>query len=557
MTTVIGSLVVELAIDARQLNEGTRQALENFKRTQEEAKKGGGQVEAEGKRVINYLDSLKRAALGVTGILLGGMGLKEFTGYLTNLDAATARVAKTMDVSVRELSAWQGAAEQTGGSAEGMTGTLQNLSSEVNKFVLTGQSGLLAVLTPLGIGLYNTNGQLKTSTELFLELADAVQGMDPARARAMLSMLGMDQSAINLAIQGRHAIEGYLDAAKAAGLTTAQSAEDAAEYQRQLALLNLTATNTGRTLLTTFAPALDIALVTLRHLADGNIWGAIGHGFAAPFKQFVAVIDDMNAKLYDAAALVADFFGNKDKAAEDRAKASEARQSAQSWRTGAEQSRQASLADQGLVGHLAAGQTAPLETLEATMGSRGDRNNNPGNIKMGPVARKFGAVSQDDQGHAIFPTWQAGNAAQAELLRRSYSGLTLAEIGQKYAEDPNWASGVAQYSGFSLSQVPDLSDPATMGRLQAAIRRQEGTHAPAGFPTGSLGMPIGAPAAATLQHSSMIDNSRGNTTHMVKVETGDIHVSAPNARTNGDIGEAIGASLQRQAALASWNTGLV
>ena len=46
--------------------------------------------------------------------------------------------------------------------------------------------------------------------------------------------------------------------------------------------------------------------------------------------------------------------------------------------------------------------------------SRGDRNNNPGNIKMGPVARQFGAVSQDDQGHAIFPTWERGNAAQAQ-----------------------------------------------------------------------------------------------------------------------------------------------
>lgn len=526
MTTVIDSLVVELALDARQLNEGTRQALENFKRTQEEAKKGGGQVEAEGKRVINYLDSLKRAALGVTGILLGGMGLKEFTGYLTNLDAATARVAKTMDVSVRELSAWQGAAEQTGGSAEGMTGTLQNLSSEVNKFVLTGQSGLLAVLTPLGIGLYNTNGQLKTSTELFLELADAVQGMDPARARAMLSMLGMDQSAINLSIQGRHAIEGYLDAARAAGTTTRESAEAAQEYQRDLALLDRSATGVGRTLFTIVAPALTATLNGFQRLFNAMRSGELG----TPAETTSVGRGARNIVKWIVGPKAAEQLFGPEGAADSAI---------------------------GPGGSLAAGQTASLENLEARMGSRGDRNNNPGNIKMGPVARKFGAVSQDDQGHAIFPTWQAGNAAQAELLRRSYSGLTLAEIGRKYAEDPNWASGVAQYSGFSLSQVPDLSDPATMGRLQAAIRRQEGTHAPAGFPAGSLGMPIGAPAAATLQHSSMIDNSRGNTTHMVKVETGDIHVSAPNARTNGDIGEAIGASLQRQAALASWNTGLV
>ena len=95
MPNVIDSLVVELGLDPRQFNEGQRQARESFKRTQEEAKKGAAAVEFEGKKVIDYFESLKRAALGVTGVLLGGMGIKEFTGFLTNLDAATARVAKT------------------------------------------------------------------------------------------------------------------------------------------------------------------------------------------------------------------------------------------------------------------------------------------------------------------------------------------------------------------------------------------------------------------------------------------------------------------------------
>jgi hypothetical protein len=110
--------------------------------------------------------------------------------------------------------------------------------------------------------------------------------------------------------------------------------------------------------------------------------------------------------------------------------------------------------------------------------TRGDRNKNPGNIKRGAESEAFGAIGYDEQDHAIFPTWEAGNAAQAAMLRRLYANRTVPQMGRRYAEDAGWARGVMRYGGYGADEIPDMNTPEGMERLQAAIRRQEGTHVP-------------------------------------------------------------------------------
>lgn len=112
--------------------------------------------------------------------------------------------------------------------------------------------------------------------------------------------------------------------------------------------------------------------------------------------------------------------------------------------------------------------------------TRGDRNNNPGNIKMGPDAHQYGAVGHDAEGHAIFPTWGAGMQAQASLLKNRYNNMTVPEIQRHgYTPDRRWSEGVMRAGGFSPTQRLNLNDPQTLNRLQHAIWKQEGTHPPA------------------------------------------------------------------------------
>lgn len=261
MTRVIDSLVLEFGLDHKQFLRTEQEVFDQLKKMEDEAQKAGNSVEAQQKRSNDLFASFRREMIGTLSLLIGGYGVKEFVGYITNLDASTSRLARTMDMSTRELSAWQGAAKQVGGSGESITSTLQGMTRDMNSFMLTGQGTLASVLRPLGISLFDNNKHLKTASDLFLELADAVQKMDPARAAAFLSMIpGMNQDSINLILEGRKAIEEMIRAQKDLGTTTDLSAEEAKKYQQEMAKLDTAATNLGRRMLMFVAPAITKAM---------------------------------------------------------------------------------------------------------------------------------------------------------------------------------------------------------------------------------------------------------------------------------------------------------
>jgi hypothetical protein len=85
----------------------------------------------------------------------------------------------------------------------------------------------------------------------------------------------------------------------------------------------------------------------------------------------------------------------------------------------------------------------------ASGGARGLRNNNPGNLRYGAFAKAQGATGQDDKGFAVFPSMEAGAAAQATLLDKNYFGKGLntpREIINKYA--PSSENNVGAYLDY-------------------------------------------------------------------------------------------------------------
>ncbi len=276
-SSVIDALVVEVGLDPAKFNQGQKDAVEAHKRVVDEMTTGGRKIEEQGLKISDAFDKLKREAFAITAVFLGGRGVKEFVSDVTHLDAATGRMALVTAMATREMSAWQGAVKQNGGSAESATGAIAGLSGEMSRFMLTGQTGMLPVLNRLGISLFGVNKEIKTADQLLLELAERTQGMDPRTANSFLGMIpGMNQDMINLLIQGRRAVEGYLDEARRAGGTTAESAAAAREYQKELALLDLAATSAGRTLLTVFAPAVTTALNGVTNLINKIREGSLG-----------------------------------------------------------------------------------------------------------------------------------------------------------------------------------------------------------------------------------------------------------------------------------------
>lgn len=273
MPTVIDALILEIGLDPSKFTAGQKQLLDNMTKTQDQALKFGKQVESESKKINEFFGGLKREVLGFLGLAFGGAELKNFITNLTNLDAATGRTARNLNIGTKELSAWQGAAEQTGGSAEGITSALQGLNTQLFNFRAGVGSDLPGKLRVLGINVFDVNGQLKTADDLLREIAhNPIFEKLSARDKAgFAQLLGLNQDAINLIVRGGRELDASL---AQIGGATEESAAQAQQYQEEMGKLSRAAENTGRTLLVQLAPALTSILRQLRETVQtGGLGG--------------------------------------------------------------------------------------------------------------------------------------------------------------------------------------------------------------------------------------------------------------------------------------------
>ncbi len=269
MPTVLDSFTVEIGLDASKFAGGQKAVGESLKKMIEGTDKGAKEIESHGKRIGEFFSTAKRSIVEVGALLVGGIGLKEFVGHVAQADAQVGRLSNNLNMDVRELSAWQGAARRAGGSAEGITGILKKFSTETNQFLLTGQSGILPLLRSLGIGFYDANKRLKEPGEQIMEIVAALEKsrMTMPQKRAFLQMFGADEDTISFLLRGTGAVKKLMDEARAAGVTTRESAAAADQYNKALVSLDDSATNLWRTLVTSLGPALTFIM----DVASGSV----------------------------------------------------------------------------------------------------------------------------------------------------------------------------------------------------------------------------------------------------------------------------------------------
>lgn len=86
------------------------------------------------------------------------------------------------------------------------------------------------------------------------------------------------------------------------------------------------------------------------------------------------------------------------------------------------------------------------------------RNRNPGNLKFGDFAKKYGALCVGQGGHAIFPNYEAGKEAMQALLFNEdskYVNLSIFKAISRYApvNDPKANNKPKQYSAYVAKEV--------------------------------------------------------------------------------------------------------
>lgn len=133
------------------------------------------------------------------------------------------------------------------------------------------------------------------------------------------------------------------------------------------------------------------------------------------------------------------------------------------------------------------------DKVSTTGGNRPQRNNNPGNVKIGGLGDQYakkgpdGKPMTDEQGHLIFASAEDGAKAVRADINAKLSGnspaaqrklgrqiVTLADLNKVYAEDPNWKNNVAAFAGVSpTANVNDIPRETLIN----AIMKAEGYYA--------------------------------------------------------------------------------
>lgn len=275
MPTIIDSLIVRLGIDAKG---ASKQAAPVAKQLNDIEKQGG--------KATKSVDALSGSVGKFLALIGGTLAIRAFVEDTITATAAVDRLSKNLNLGAGDITAWGNAAEELGGSAKGLQGTLSMLSREQTNLRVKGESSLLPYFSMLKVNLTEAGLAARPTTDILLDLAGAVSGYDRQTAHNIFADMGFDEGTINLLLQGRKELELTLKRQKEYGERVAKFAPEATKLQRSLVDTKQGFTLLGMTLLNDASPALEKVLGWFQKIGE---WTRDNSEFVGDFLKVIGV----------------------------------------------------------------------------------------------------------------------------------------------------------------------------------------------------------------------------------------------------------------------------
>ena len=139
MAQVVDALIIELALDAKDLQRQAREALDEIKKLKVGSENFGKDVESQGKKVSNFYSNIKRDALEVMGLFVGGRGVKDMVENVTRLGTSLGYASQRLNINAVDLAGWGGAIQRVGGQIDDAQQSFLALQQQVGVYQNTGQ----------------------------------------------------------------------------------------------------------------------------------------------------------------------------------------------------------------------------------------------------------------------------------------------------------------------------------------------------------------------------------------------------------------------------------
>ena len=275
MPTVIDSLIVRLGLDPKGVAKQGAPVTKQL-----------NTIEKQGERATKSVDNLT-GSLGKFLALIGGtLAIRTFVQDTITATAELDRLSKNLNLGAGDITAWGNAAEELGGSAKGLQGSLQMLSREQTNLRVKGESSLLPYFSMLRVNLTGVGLAARPTTDILLDLAGAMSHYDRQTGHNILADMGFDEGTINLMLQGRKELEITLKRQKEYAAQVAKFAPEATKLQRELVDTKQGFELLGLTLLHNASPALETVLGWFQKVGE---WARNNSEFVGDFLKVIGV----------------------------------------------------------------------------------------------------------------------------------------------------------------------------------------------------------------------------------------------------------------------------
>lgn len=178
-------------------------------------------------------------------------------GAITSTSALASdeqgKLANEIGETVENLSALSFALGRAGGNSDSMGSSLQQLSIRASE-AMRGMGAGVEAFGLLGISVTDANGDIKTTSDLLIEVSKEFQGLSKQRQTELADKLGIRDS-LRLLQKGPKAIRELTAEAEALGVATEEDAELGADFADSLANITRIGTHMARLLTRHLLPA--------------------------------------------------------------------------------------------------------------------------------------------------------------------------------------------------------------------------------------------------------------------------------------------------------------
>lgn len=206
--------------------------------------------------------SFKDLAVSALGIAGAGLSINAVLDHTREM-LEQVRAAETVGVDIGQYDALSRTFKALGVNADGFRDSMIDLNEAMGEAASDAKSGKAASFKDFGVSLKDAQGNIKSTDEALLELADSMSKMDKQKATFQIKQLGItDNGMITAMLNGRAELERMIKFQKDLGVTSEKDATQLKRFGSAQNELSAIFTRFADVLAVSVVPALDLLIDT-------------------------------------------------------------------------------------------------------------------------------------------------------------------------------------------------------------------------------------------------------------------------------------------------------